>query len=383
MLTEGWSLRTTADQPHLIRRHHFHRPHAVTTIQRSMRNGSIRRKVPRSSSLVSRAAALHFEHPFWKFTMKQWSNTEISAAETLSLIAEHSIDVIAQVSDDMRFRYISPSSERLFRRSVDDVIGRHISEFVVPEDLPIIAAARQDVLLHSVDNTIVTVRVIRGDGKIIWVEVASRLIGMAPNGVPGDRAVIMRDISDRKALEDELRSMAMRDGLTGLANRRAFDEALESQWQRTSSEKSQMSLLLIDIDHFKEFNDANGHQVGDDCLRSVGAALQTSLDGSGGLLARYGGDELAIVLGGSDSRSAALTAERARAAIEALEIPHGATASGRVTISIGAATAFARDGGSVAMPHALLASADRALYMAKEAGRNCCRTTLLFAKTAT
>ncbi|WP_293699858.1 MULTISPECIES: diguanylate cyclase [unclassified Sphingopyxis] len=177
--------------------------------------------------------------------------------------------------------------------------------------------------------------------------------------------------------------MAMRDGLTGLANRRAFDEALESQWQRTSAAKSQISLLLIDIDHFKEFNDAHGHQVGDDCLRSVGAALQSSLTGSGGLLARYGGDELAIVLGDADSRSAALTSESARAAVEALEIPHGATTSGVVTISIGAATAFARDGGSVAMPHALLASADRALYMAKEAGRNCCRTTLIFAKTAT
>jgi diguanylate cyclase (GGDEF)-like protein len=186
-----------------------------------------------------------------------------------------------------------------------------------------------------------------------------------------------------QALEDELRSMAMRDGLTGLANRRAFDEALESQWQRTSAAKSQISLLLIDIDHFKEFNDAHGHQVGDDCLRSVGAALQSSLTGSGGLLARYGGDELAIVLGDADSRSAALTSESARAAVEALEIPHGATTSGVVTISIGAATAFARDGGSVAMPHALLASADRALYMAKEAGRNCCRTTLIFAKTAT
>lgn len=315
--------------------------------------------------------------------MKQWTNSDISAAETLSLIAEHSIDVIAQVSDDMRIRYISPSSERLFQRSVEDVVGRHISEFVVPEDLPIIAAARQDVLRNAVDNTTVTVRVVRGDGKIIWVEVASRLIGTAPDGTPGDRAVIMRDISDRKALEDELRSMAMRDGLTGLANRRAFDEALESQWRRTSAEKSQMSLLLIDIDHFKEFNDAHGHQVGDDCLRSVGAAMQSSLHGSGGLLARYGGDELAIVLGDADSRGAALTAERARAAVEALEIPHGATASGVVTISLGAATAFARDGGSVAMPHALLASADRALYMAKEAGRNCCRTTLIFAKTET
>lgn len=83
----------------------------------------------------------------------------------------------------------------------------------------------------------------------------------------------MRDVSERKALEDELRAMAMKDGLTGLANRRAFDEAFAAEWKRSVREKSQMSLLLIDIDHFKQFNDAHGHQLGDDCLRSVAAAL--------------------------------------------------------------------------------------------------------------
>jgi diguanylate cyclase (GGDEF)-like protein len=184
-------------------------------------------------------------------------------------------------------------------------------------------------------------------------------------------------------LEDELRAVAMKDGLTGLANRRAFDEALTTEWKRTVREKSQMSLLLIDIDHFKRFNDAHGHQTGDDCLRSVGAALSAAVPRPGDMVARYGGEELAIILPGSDTAAAAIVAERVRAAVEALAIPHGSSVDGSVTISVGAATALARDGGSAEMPHSLLASADKALYVAKAAGRNCWRSSLLIASPET
>ena len=173
--------------------------------------------------------------------------------------------------------------------------------------------------------------------------------------------------------------MAMKDGLTGIANRRAFDEALGTEWKRTVRANSQMSLLLADIDCFKNFNDSHGHQVGDDCLRSVAAALLSTALRPGDVVARYGGEELAIVLPGADSGAAAIVAERARAAVEALQIPHGTDVGGVVTVSIGVATALARDGGTAEMPQALLSSADRALYLAKAAGRNCCKSTLLLA----
>jgi diguanylate cyclase (GGDEF)-like protein/PAS domain S-box-containing protein len=311
--------------------------------------------------------------------MKHWSPDDTSSSAILALIAEYSSDVIAQVRPDMTFSYISPSSERLFRRRTSDVLGHHIAEFVVPEDLPVIAQATRRVTSGAADDAVVTVRVIRGDGTLMWVEVASRLMGGSTPGAPGDRAVIMRDVSDRKALEDDLRAMAMKDGLTGLANRRAFDEVLLSEWKRTVRAKSHMSLLLADIDDFKKFNDAYGHQVGDDCLRSVGLALQSAAQRAGDVVARYGGEEIAIILPASDARAAETVAERARKAVEDLGITHGVAATRAITVSIGVATALARDGGSAEMPQALLSAADRALYMAKAAGRNCCRATLLLA----
>jgi diguanylate cyclase (GGDEF)-like protein/PAS domain S-box-containing protein len=311
--------------------------------------------------------------------MKPWSPNDSSASKILGLIAEHSSDVIAQVRPDMTFSYISPSSERLFGRETSDVIGHHIAEFVAPDDLPIIAQATQKVVSRAADDAVVTVRVIKGDGMYLWVEVASRLMGEGAPGSLGDRAVIMRDVSDRKALEDDLRAMAMKDGLTGLANRRAFDEALLAEWKRTVRAKSQLSLLLADIDEFKRFNDAHGHQVGDDCLRSVGLAVQSAALRPGDLVARYGGEELAVILPETDAPAAGVVAERVRRAVEDLKIIHGGLAGAKITISIGAATALARDGGSSEMPQALLSATDRALYEAKAAGRNCCRSTVLLA----
>jgi diguanylate cyclase (GGDEF)-like protein len=215
----------------------------------------------------------------------------------------------------------------------------------------------------------------------VWVEVTSRPIGDYTLGQPGDRAVVMRDVTERKALEDQLTAMATKDGLTGLANRRSFDETLAREWRRSVREMAQMSLLLLDLDHFKGFNDAYGHLVGDDCLRTVAAALQSLALSPGDLIARYGGEEIAIILAQADAQGAAAVAERARAAIEALALPHEATSvPGKVvTASIGAATAVVRTGGSAGMPHALLAAADRALYQAKAGGRNRVETALLLA----
>jgi len=164
--------------------------------------------------------------------------------------------------------------------------------------------------------------------------------------------------SDRQALAE----LARRDGLTGVFNRRAFEEMLQREWLASRLASRALALLLVDVDHFKQFNDRYGHGAGDDCLRAVAAALQEDLPPAG-LVARYGGEEFALLLPGATPAAARAFAERLCAAVRRLAVAHEANPHGRVTVSVGAAV-----GG--ASPAELLAQADRALYAAKHGGRN-------------
>jgi diguanylate cyclase (GGDEF)-like protein len=158
------------------------------------------------------------------------------------------------------------------------------------------------------------------------------------------------------------------DGLTRVANRRIFDEALEKEWARAVRTNTAMSVIMVDIDLFKAHNDTYGHQAGDECLRLVAAVLKDTAKRPGDLVARYGGEEFGIVLPGVDGRGAMVVAEKMRRAVEGLKLPHINSITGRdVTISLGVATAFPARGGYT---HDLVASADAALYQAKAVGRN-------------
>jgi diguanylate cyclase (GGDEF)-like protein len=165
-----------------------------------------------------------------------------------------------------------------------------------------------------------------------------------------------------------LQVLSTQDGLTGVANRRRFEEVFDLEWRRACRAGLPLALVMIDIDHFKRYNDTQGHQRGDDCLRRVAAALGGSLHRAGDLVARYGGEEFVVVLPGTDEEHAAGYAEILRQGIEALAIPHPwASPSGVITVSLGVAAAHASDSST---PDALLAAADRALYSAKTGGRN-------------
>jgi diguanylate cyclase (GGDEF)-like protein len=157
---------------------------------------------------------------------------------------------------------------------------------------------------------------------------------------------------------ERLQRLSLLDGLTGIANRRRFDEALEVEWRRGLRSRRPIALLLIDIDHFKPYNDSHGHQAGDDCLRRVAGLLRDSLQRAGDLVARYGGEEFAVLLPDTDAGHATRTAEMLRARI--------AEAS-PITISVGGTSTAPPPGGSA---HALVAAADEALYEAKRSGRN-------------
>ena len=158
------------------------------------------------------------------------------------------------------------------------------------------------------------------------------------------------------------------DGLTGLSNRRHFDEYLEMEWRRALREQTPMSLLMLDVDYFKSFNDHFGHVAGDDALRRVAEALRACCNRSSDLPARYGGEEFALVLPSTSAGGARLLAEKVRRAIVDLGIPHDQPAPGSVmTISLGVATLVPIAGQTSLQ---LVNLADRGLYLAKQAGRN-------------
>ncbi len=166
-----------------------------------------------------------------------------------------------------------------------------------------------------------------------------------------------------------LEELSFLDALTDVANRRQFEQILDLEWRRAVRSTAPLSLILADIDHFKQFNDSYGHQAGDRCLRDVATLLDSIVQRAGDQVARYGGEEFAAMLPETDAEGAEQIAERMRLAVEALE-----TGGGKVTVSIGVATIIA---GETRTAESLVAAADAALYDAKRAGRNAVRARTL------
>jgi diguanylate cyclase (GGDEF)-like protein len=178
---------------------------------------------------------------------------------------------------------------------------------------------------------------------------------------------LRQQLAENRRLQDELRALAIIDPLTGLHNRRHFDIACATEWERARRDHRPLAMLFIDVDYFKPYNDYHGHRAGDDCLAVVGEAIGQSLQRPADLAARYGGDEFVVLLPDTDTDGALDVARRVLAEIGALDIPHGASPFGRVTSSIGVAQLVP---GTNHTFQELLERADRALYAAKQAGRN-------------
>ena len=207
-------------------------------------------------------------------------------------------------------------------------------------------------------------------------DVADETLGLAigavdyivkPVSIPIVQARVRTHV-ELKRRGDILETLSMRDGLTGIANRRRFNDTLDRAWRQALRHAAPVSLIMADIDHFKAYNDTYGHLAGDECLCKVARTLEGTLKRPGDLAARYGGEEFAMVLEDTTLTGAAHLAEDMRRAVAALGMPHqGSGVSDVVTVTLGVATAIPRPG---QLPQTLLGMADRKLYEAKMAGRN-------------
>lgn len=313
----------------------------------------------------------------------------------LRLLMQHASDVVLLTDLDGRRLYVSPAIREVTGVSPEDFLRMRWQDYVHEADREMIGAEIEESRrVRGARNMVFRTR--HTDGRLVWLEASVKhfrdpafvlmqaeregdvMHNCGPHGDEGF-VVTMRDISQRHTAEleleranAELAALIRTDSLTGLANRRRFDEVLEETWQRALADGMPLAVLMIDVDHFKQFNDAYGHQRGDLCLRDVAIAITTGLFHPDDLAARYGGEEFAVILLNTSTDNAARVAERIRRAVHELRRPHMAAPLGVVTVSIGVAAAHPVAHGS---PLAVVRSADEALYLSKREGRN--RTTLL------
>jgi diguanylate cyclase (GGDEF)-like protein/PAS domain S-box-containing protein len=298
----------------------------------------------------------------------------LKSSETLfRLLAEASNDVIVLTDLSGERRYVSPAVISILGWEPQELLGQTHLQIVHPDDVEALEALMKTCSEGEHADTLIY-RCARKDGSYVWMEASMRLYHDEMTWEPIGFVNVVRDVTARKTAEEELNrafrlveNLAMQDGLTGIANRRRFEEKMDEEWRRAMRDRSLLSVLMIDVDHFKLYNDLYGHVVGDSCLRQIAMATQQVIHRSSDLFARYGGEEFVVVLPNTDSNGALLVAEQIRRAVESLGLPHSGNPNGVVTVSIGCATqTLAQD----SVPTAPVDAADQALYQAKSAGRN-------------
>ena len=295
-----------------------------------------------------------------------------------AMVAENSRDVIMLADFDGRPQYISPAFYSLTGWSPEETMQWGFHEVAHPDDLPrielLVSTLRQDPLSVLARSAMIEYRLRVRSGGYTWVEGSLRVLRDPRTAIRSGILIIVRDISERKVAEDLLMQahaaverLAVVDSLTGLANRRRFDESLASEWLRAMRDQAPLSLLLIDADHFKLYNDSYGHVRGDKCLQQIAETAQQIASRPGDLVARYGGEEFGILLPGTPNDGAMKLAEEVCEGLRSRCLPHCGNSPGIVTISVGCATVVPPPGEQA---QTLVEMADLALYTAKRTGRN-------------
>lgn len=284
------------------------------------------------------------------------------------LLAEQSSDMVTRIGLDNRLIYVSPSCVRITGWSAEELLDTSALAGIHPDDMERVEQVIAALKNGEAEEARFVYRQRHRDKGEIWAEAALHVTPAADSGEIDGVVAVMRDITEQKDLQDRLASLAATDALTGLANRRAFDERLADEWARARRDGRQLSLLLIDVDHFKKFNDHYGHLAGDGCLRALGRILSAIARRPADLAARYGGEEFAVLLPNTGPDGCAEIGEGIRQALHDLAMVHAQNPPSRlVTVSVGAATSVPSQASDSST---LVAAADRALYAAKDSGRD-------------
>ncbi|MCK1716227.1 sensor domain-containing diguanylate cyclase [Bradyrhizobium sp. 141] len=285
------------------------------------------------------------------------------------LLAEQSSDMVTRIGLDNRLLYVSPSCARITGWSAEELLGTSALAGIHADDMERVEQAIAALKNGEAEEARFVYRQRHRDKGEIWAEAALHVTLASDSGAIDGVVAVVRDITEQKDLQDKLASLATTDGLTGLANRRAFDERLADEWARARRDGTQLSLLLIDVDHFKKFNDHYGHLAGDACLRALGRILSAQARRPADLAARYGGEEFAVLLPNTGPDGCAEVGEGIRQALQELAMLHGQNPPSRlVTASLGGASAVPTE--TTMDCSTLVAAADRALYAAKDGGRD-------------
>ena len=324
--------------------------------------------------LASSAVALTLGVLGWRLTsqIRLRHQAEIAVRRSegrYRLLADHSTDLVVHLGSDFKRLYVSPASETIVGYTPGELINGHPRETCHPDDWPRLSATL--ALAAEQENVPpVSYRGRRKNGTDVWLETIGHRLADRQGYV-----FAIRDITRRRATEmqlhdanNQLQRMVMLDGLTGIANRRCFDMMLAKEFRRAARAEIPLALLMLDVDHFKAFNDSYGHPAGDACLRAVAGAIGNQIKRPGDLAARYGGEEFAVLLPETDHAGAMDTAERLRQAIRGLGIEHVRNAEHVVTASIGVSVVWPQHNAETAQ--SLVKLADTALYRAKSMGRN-------------
>lgn len=271
------------------------------------------------------------------------------------------------------FSYIGPQIETLLGWTPDSWATVHDwVDRMHPEDRDATFNFCVSQSLAGVDHE-ADYRALTKDGGYVWIRDVVHVV--RKDGEVEALIGFMFDITARKKTEEELvrlqhelQELSFKDGLTGVANRRMFDSILEVEWANARRNRQPLSLLLLDIDYFKQYNDLYGHLAGDECLKKVAETLSGAATRARDFVARYGGEEFVLILPETDAAAARLVAERCRSVVAGLAIPHGGSAIGQIlTVSLGVGTIVPDHSRE---PKSFIDEVDRLLYRAKQEGRD-------------